>query len=87
MTTQLATRSRPAITRARAEHERGSGSAVSDLSRRITSIRSEAFELVERLNAAGGRHAPELEDAGWQMQSIANQLGTIQALIQSHDAA
>ena len=77
----------PAIARARAEHERGSASAVSDLSRRIASIRSETFELVERLNAVGRSHRPELEDAGGQMQSIANQLGAVQALIQGRDAA
>lgn len=76
----------PAIRRARAEHERASASEVSDLSRRITSIRSEAFELVAALTAAGGRHGPELEAVSGQMQSIANQLGAVQALIQGLDA-
>jgi hypothetical protein len=67
-------------------HERGSASELSDLFGRITSFRSEAFELVAALNAAGGRHGPELEAASGQMQSIANQLGAVQALIHGLEA-
>jgi hypothetical protein len=85
MTTQLVSRRGPAIRRPR-DHERGSGSELSDLSRRITSIRSESFELVAALAAAGGRHGPELEAVSGQMQSIANQLGAVQALIQGLEA-
>jgi hypothetical protein len=85
MTTQLVSRRGPAIRRPRADHERGSGSELLDLCGRITSIRSEAFELVAAL-AAGGRNSPELEAVGEQMQSIANQLGAVQALIQGPEA-
>ena len=86
MATQLAPRTRPPITRARTEHERASASELSDFFARLTSIRSEAFELVEGLNAASRRHRPELEAASGQMQSIANQLGAVQALIRDLDA-
>jgi hypothetical protein len=86
MATQLASRSTPAIRRARTEHQRASASELSAFFARLTSIRSEAFELVEGLNAASRRHRPELEAASGQMQSIANQLGTVQALIRGLDA-
>jgi hypothetical protein len=86
MATQLASGSMPAIRRARVEHERGSAPEVSDLFARVTSIRSETFDLVEDLSAASLRHGPEFEEASGQMQSIANQLGAIQALIQGLDA-
>ena len=86
MTTQLVSRRGPAIRRPRVRHERGSAPQGSDLFARITSIRSETFELVEGLNAASRLHRPELEAASGQMQSIANQLGAVQALIQGLDA-
>jgi hypothetical protein len=86
MTTQLVSGRGPAIRRPRAEHERGSGSELPDLSGRLTSIRSEAFELVAALAAAGGLHGPELEAVSGQMQSIANQLGAVQGLIQGLEA-
>ena len=82
MTTQLVSGRGPTIRRPRTEYARGSGSELSDLSGRITSIRSEAFELVAALDAAGGRHGPELEAVSEQMQGIANHLGAVQALIQ-----
>jgi hypothetical protein len=86
MTTQLATRSRPVTRRRGVTHERGSASEFSDLFARVTSVRSATFDLVAALNAAGGRHHPDLEAASGQMQSIANQLGAIQALIQGLEA-
>jgi hypothetical protein len=86
MTTHLVPRRGPATRRPRADQERGSGAEASDLSARITSIRSEAFELVSALAAAGGRHGPELEAVSGQMQDIANQLGAVQARIQELEA-
>jgi hypothetical protein len=86
MTTQLVSRRGLAVRRPRADHKRGSGSELSDLSGRITSIRSETFELVAALAAAGGPNNPELESVSEQMQSIANQLGAVQALLQGLEA-
>jgi hypothetical protein len=41
---------------------------------------------VAGLAAAGGSHGPELETVSWQMQSIANQLGAVQARIRELEA-
>jgi len=53
---------------------------VDTLSGMLTTVRDEAFELVEGLDRAG-RNSPKLRAAGERMQSIANQIGAVQASI------
>lgn len=62
----------------RAQRHRASG----NLPERIATVRGEVFELVGELQRdSATASASELERAGDQMQSIANQLGAIQAAI------
>ena len=53
-----------------------------DLPQRISRIRDEAFELVRELRSEDANvPLSELDGAGDQMQSIANQLGAVEAVI------
>jgi hypothetical protein len=56
----------------------GSDPTVETLSGMLTSVRAEAFDLVDGLDRAG-RNSPKLRAAGERMQSIANQIGAVQA--------
>lgn len=65
-------------------HPASSGSdadAEADVSGRIASVRTEMFELVEELHRRDDRRWTDFERASEQMQSIANQLAQVQALV------
>jgi hypothetical protein len=59
--------------------------AGADVSGRIASVRTEVFELVEELHHRDDRRWTEFERASEQMQSIANQLAAVQALVARAD--
>jgi hypothetical protein len=58
----------------------GDDLSMDNLTARLTSVRTKSFELVAGLDRAG-QDSPELRAAGQKMQSIANQLGALQASI------
>jgi hypothetical protein len=58
----------------------GDDLSMENLTGNLTSVRTKAFELVDGLDRAG-QNSPELRAASQKMQSIANQLGALQASI------